>query len=246
MIQLGRILGGSERARPTAHHWRPRGIGAAVACLLLHGAVATHAGPVTASGDNTAGSDWQLAIGPLIGATALDQSLANYRWDTRPALQSGVQATLYRGRFGAGVRVLRSQTTQGSGILGATEAPQVNLTSFDIIGEARVVRYLGAELWGTAHTGLLHLGYDPDQIVFDPGAGGPITVAYDPISEWDFGLGLEVRRELMTHMALSLQAEGSTFALDTARRRGNEIVQSRERFYGWSLRLQVSWLLNLG
>ena len=240
MTHAGRIDGGPATDRQPLLRRRPRGITAAVACFVL----AAHA--CTAAADDTPGPRWRLAVGPALGVTLPDRSLDDYRWDVSPALQSGAQATIYRGRFAAGVRVLRSRTTQSSGIPGATQAPDVNMTSFEVVALVRAVEFKGAELWGSVQSGLLHMGYDPDRLTFDPGAGGPVTVDYDPISELDVGLGLEVRGELMTHVALSLQAEATTFALDTVHRRGNEIVEGRDRFYGWSLRLQVSWLLGLG
>ena len=102
-------------------------------------------------------------------------------------------------------------------------------------------------MWGLASVGRLHMSYEPDQLTFDVGGiTEPITVDYTPISEWDFGYGLELRTVLMNQLAIALQAERSTFALDTAHRRGDEIVESRERFYSWSLRLQLAWLLHFG
>ncbi len=240
-------MGRGRRVCVVGRGRRARLMGAAVVCALLPVAGATHAGTITPYGEVAPRGDWQLAIGPMAGALGLDRDLADYRWDTRPALQAGAHATLYRGRFGAGLRFWRARTTQASGIPGESQAPRVNLTGIELVGQVRFVTYAGVELWGSAHGGRLHLGYDPDQLTFDLGlTSGPVTVDYEPISEWDLGLGLELRGELTTHMALSLQAESSTFALDTSHRRGDEIVQSRERFYGWSLRLQVSWLLSLG
>ena len=46
--------------------------------------------------------------------------------------------------------------------------------------------------------------------------------------------------------ALALSAEASTFALDTAHRRGDEIVYQRDRFWNWSARLAVTWRTALG
>lgn len=219
----------------------------AVALALPLVVMAAHARAELEGDDPAGGPGWRLAVGPVVGGLAFDQKLSDYRWDTRPTIQSGVQATLYRGWFASGLRVWRARTTQASGIPGETQVPRVNLTGVEIVGQVRVVRYGGIEVWGSAHGGSLHMGYDPDQLTFDPGgAGGLVTVAYKPISEWDLGLGLELRRLLTSQIALAVQAERSTFALNTAHRRGDEIVASRERFYGWSLRLQLSWLLGLG
>lgn len=189
---------------------------------------------------------WNLDAGPIVGALALDGHLADYNWDTRPAFQAGVQAVVRHGRLGGGLKVWRAQTTQSTGIPGETTTPRVNLTAVEIVGEARVARIRALEVWGSMHTGTLHLGFDPDELTVDlGGGGGPVTVQYNAISEWDFGVGMALRTVLTRQLALALQAEGTTFALDTAHRRGNQIVEGRERFYTWSLRLQASWMVNL-
>jgi hypothetical protein len=215
-------------------------------CFLALSVTTARADTIPALGPGGGTGEWRLAIGPVAGAVALDEDLTNYRWDTQPAVQSGIQATLYRGRFAAGLRYSHSNTTQGTG-LPDTDALRVSLNAFDLVAQVRVVKHWGFEMWGSAFGGRLHMGYDPDEMTFDSGTAlGSVTVNFDPISEWQLGTGLEMRRELMRQLALSLQGEGSTFALDTAHRSGSEIVESRERFYNWSLRLQVSWLLNFG
>ena len=189
---------------------------------------------------------WQLELGAVIGTAAPDGDLADFRWDINPALQTGLAATIYHGRFGFGARVLRTQTTQASGIPGETQAPDVNLTTTELVGRVKALEYWGVALWGSAHGGLLHVGYDPDRLTFDTGIlPEPITIDYASINEFAAGLGVELRTEIARHAAISLQAEQTTFALDTAHRVGSEIVQSRDRFYSWSLQLQVSWLLGL-
>ncbi len=195
---------------------------------------------------DTGRAHWSMAIGPTIGGLLLDPHLGDYRWDTSPTLQSGAQATVFRGRFGLGARASFAQTSQESGIPGETTAPDVNLTGLAFVGQVRALSVRGIGLWGTAYGGRLHLGYHPDQLTFEPGGPTqPVTVTYDPLSEWDFGLGIEIRGDLTRQMALALQAERSSFSLDTAHRRGDEIVEARERFYSWGLRLQVSWCVDL-
>jgi hypothetical protein len=182
----------------------------------------------------------------MLGATLFDGHLGDYGWDAGPVFEGGISATLYRGAFAAGLRVVRAGTVQASGIPGEDAAPRVALTSFEMAPSARLVRWLGVELWATARGGLLHLGYDPDELTFGlGGAGEPITVNYDPLSEWLLGWGVALRREIAQRAALSIEAEQSSFALDTSHRRGDEIVESRERFYNWHLRMQVSWLIDL-
>jgi hypothetical protein len=208
------------------------------ACGILHGEIAR----AETVGAESIGSerDWRIYVGPIGGVMVYDPDLANYRWDIQPSFQSGLQATVQQGRFGAGARVWRAHTTQATGIPGETQAPTVTLTGVEFSGQARVVRYAGAELWGAAHGGWLHMGYDPDQLAVNPG----ITVAYDPISEWDIGAELQLRRDLSRYLALAVHGDWTSFAMDTAHRAGSEIVYSRERFHAWSVYLEVAWILD--
>jgi hypothetical protein len=45
---------------------------------------------------------------------------------------------------------------------------------------------------------------------------------------------------------VALAADASTFALDTSHRRGDGIVQQRQRFWNGSARLAVTWRMDLG
>jgi len=185
---------------------------------------------------------WRLGVGPLLGGLAFDPSLENYRWDVSPSLQAGAQASLFHGPFAAGARAWRTHTTQATGFPGDSHAPRVALTGVELVGQGRMLSYRGVELWGAVHGGRLFLAYDPDQLVVDTGIGSPITVAFASIAEWDYGFGIEIRGDLRPQLALALQAERTSFSLDTAHRSGDEIVASRERFDQWSLRVQASWL----
>ncbi len=214
-----------------------RKLAAMAACLVMHGASVAHAG----STDDVR-PRWRVSIGPIVGVVVLDPSLANYRWDTQPAFQSGAQMVFYRGPLGAGVRLWRTHTTQATGIPGETQVPEVSLTGVEISGQARILRYSGLELWSSAHGGWLLMDYNPDRLTVDTG-GSPVTIVYDPVSEMDVGAGLQVRRDLSKDLALAVHGDWSSFALDTAHRVGNQVVYSRERFHTWHVRLEVSWLL---
>jgi hypothetical protein len=220
------------------------GAGAIALTAVLHFATTARAQTDTAC-DEFAPSEWRIGIGALAGGIAFDPTLDNYRWDVTPTLQTGVQAMLIHGRFATGARLWLAHTTQASGIPGETQAPRVNATAIEWVGEGRAVSYRGVELWGAVHGGRLFLAYDPDQLTFDAGVGTPITVSFDSISEWDYGFGIEIRGDLTAQLALALQADHTSFSLDTAHRSGDEIVASRERFDQWSLRLQAAWLWNL-
>ena len=188
---------------------------------------------------------WRVTVGGFVGTMVFDEKLADYRWDVRPATQSGIQGLVYRNRISGGLRLWQSSTTQESGIPGETLVPHVKLIGAELVGQLRIVRYRSVELWGLANTGRIHMGYSPDQATFDPGGGlAPITVDFDPISEWTLGYGATIRSDLGQHLALAMQVEQATFALNTAHRRGGEIVQERERFRNWSLRMELSWLVS--
>ena len=188
----------------------------------------------------------QLAIGYTAGAVALDNNLTNYRWSTTPRFETGIEAALIWGRFAAGARVLHTNTTQATGIPGETTTPQVSLVGTELVGQYRVLSYRGVSLSGSAHGGMMHMGYNPDRLTFDAGGiAPPISVSYKPIWEPVFGVGVVVGGHLTDHLALGLQAEQSTFSLDTSHRLGNQIIEERERFYNWSLRLRISWVMRL-
>ena len=106
----------------------------------------------------------------------------------------------------------------------------------------RLVSVWGFRALGSVSAGWLHLGYDPDQAVYDPGAGGPIVVTYEPVDEPILAAGLALERSLSTRFGVGLSVEHQLFGLDTAHRRGNEIVFERTSFNNWTARFELSWL----
>ncbi len=187
---------------------------------------------------------WNLAVGPSVGVQVFDDNLANYRWDTKPAVVTGLQVTLYRGWLAGGIRMGRSHTRQVTGIPGETRAPQVNKTDVVFTGHVRALEYRIFELWGSISGGGMFLGYDPDRMTFEIGGiADPVTVSYEAVSTWQYGLGTGLRSKITRHAALSLEVERSTFSLDTAHRRGDEIVYARQSFSNWQFSVGVSWLL---
>ena len=212
--------------------------------IVLTAAVSVVAAERESATQVPAGEVWWLAAGPAAGALSLDPHLADYRWDTTPAGTFGVQALTGRGWLAGGLRWWRSRTTQGTGLVAASTEPTVTLDGLELTAQARLVTVAGIELWGGGQVGRLHLRYAPDELIVDTG-GVPLTVALDPIGEWTVGLGAELRHRVGSRVDVALQAEWSSFALDTAHRRGDEIVTERERFYNWSARLLVAWSWNL-
>ena len=216
-----------------------RGIAAKLALLILLCAAVPAWSQTALSANASAADNWWLATGLGAGAISPDGDLANYRWDTRPATLYAVQATAGHGRYAAGLRYSRWATTQGTGLLQNEPDPRVHLDSFEFVGQYRLAEIAGIQLWGTALAGRVGLSYTPDQVVVTD----DITVNYEPITETSLGLGLELKRAFGRKLTAALQAERSGFHLDTSHRRGAEIVNARENFANWSLRLQVSWLV---
>lgn len=192
---------------------------------------------------------WQLTTSLGAGAVAPDQSLADYRWDTSPASLMAVQAVATRGRWAGGVRLSRWSVIQGTGLSSAEDIadPTVRLTQYEVVGQFRVARAAGFQLWGTALGGLVDLRYSPESVTIPgPGPDGDITVEFAPLTEPVVGLGLEIRRPFGDSWVTSLTAEGSRFSLETNHRRGDEIVTERTAFTNWGLKLQVGWVFDLG
>lgn len=192
-----------------------------------------------------AAEPWRLEVGPVAGAVALDPALSDYRWATEPSLQAGLATAVGRGRWSLGLRLLRSETSQGTGLGPSYADPTVRLTSGELLARYEVARPLGVAVGVTGHAGWLHLGYTPDELEI-AAAGDPVNVDYEPVDEAVLGGGLELRRGVGRSWDVALAADASSFALDTSHRRGDGIVHSRERFWNWSARLTVAWRTTLG
>lgn len=182
-----------------------------------------------------------LSLGLLGGATLWDSRLDDYQWDVAPRPAFGAVARAGVGRFGAGLRVWRSSTTQRLGDSG-TSSPRVNATSLELFGQTQVASVLGTRVLASASAGRIQLGYDPDQVTLDS-PGGPIDVALAPVGSWSWGGGLSVERTLAGPWLASLSVDRQQFALDTAHRNGTTIETRRESFGDWNARLGVEWLL---
>jgi hypothetical protein len=203
--------------------------------LLLGLAVPAGAAPIGAPVPGAS-----LHIGPFAGTIVLDQHLSDYRWDTSARAVWGLAGRAGLGPFGAGMRVWRTATSQSTGIPGVSTAPEVTLTSGEAVGEAKIFSLLGARLFGTGTVGLLRLGYDPDVLSVDDGAGGTTQVRFQPVTEWTGGLGLGVRRGLIGGLEATVGVDHTWFQLDTAHRVGSEIVEDRETFGNWTARVELT------
>ena len=112
----------------------------------------------------------------------------------------------------------------------------------ELVARVRVVTLLGVGVWASGQLGRMRLAYEPDQVVI-PGAlaGEDLTVDFAPITETTLGAGLVLQRRLGRRLDVALEAERTGYAIDTAHRRGDEIVSQRQDFANWSLRLGVAW-----
>jgi hypothetical protein len=207
-------------------------------------ALAMWVSPALAQGDETRAAAWRVSIAPVIGALALDSHLGDYQWDTSVAIQPGLRVALHHTRYAAALRTSWSGTQQSTGLAGENAAPEVHMTQLDLVLEGRIAAWKRVELWGSGHGGRLFLGYDPDEMTVDAG-GSPVTVSFDPITEWCYGLGIGFRGDVARHLALGLQLDRSTFHLDTAHRSGDEIVEARESFSNWSVSLALMGFMDL-
>ena len=176
----------------------------------------------------------------MAGGLGLDADLADYRWDTRPAPLWGGRLLAGRGALALGLGGWTARTTQETGVPGAPVVPRVALASLTAVGLARVASPLGCELWLGAQAGRMHVGWDPGEMVVD-GDGAPLTVTFADIDTWCVGAVVELRRQLAPALQASLQAERSTWSLDTAHRVGQDIEYREDRFANWTASLQLAW-----
>lgn len=195
-------------------------------------------GPVKAELTASPASRW-LSLGVLTGATQFDRHLADYEWNVTPRAAFGAQAIAGLGRFGAGLRVWRSQTTQHVD-MADVENPTVGATSLEVVGRGRLLSRWGMALEASVASGWLHLGYSPDHVAIAGTGGSAIDVDLKPVDEWVSGGGLALRRSLMGPWAAAIELDSQLFGMKTAHRSGSAIVVGRERFNDWSARFELA------
>jgi hypothetical protein len=188
----------------------------------------------------TSARDWDVTVSPWAGAMLLDSHLRDFSWDTSARPVWGTSAGVRSGRFAGGGRVWRGSTSQDVGTPSSPRSVDVALTGFEGIGEARMARFLGIRALATGSIGLVRMNWSPGSIDLDTGIGEPVAVSFEPVSEATFGLGLALRREVPGGFELAAGLERSWFGLDTAHRRGTEIVNERETFGNWTARVELS------
>lgn len=228
-----------EKRRDALRHGRSRTHDLAAACAVA-AALAVLPGP--AGADAPASERAWLSIGALGGVTLFDSHLADYQWDTSPQNAWGAQVLAGRGRFAAGVRTWRTQTTQALGLQDVASDPVVRSSRWELVGRARVARAGATDLLVTTGAGRLFVRYSPERVESDPyQTGTPIVIELAPIAAWVGGFGVAARRPLGPRFGVGAEIEQRFFGWDAAYRSGGTIVNRRERFGEWSARLELSW-----
>lgn len=182
-----------------------------------------------------------LSLGLLAGTAQMDPRLADYQWDVSPRAAWGAQALVGRHGLALGLRLWRTRSEQTVDPASPDGRPGVGVTSSEMIGRGRVAAVWGTHVWADAGGGLLHIGYDPDQVVIASG-GSPVVVDLKPVNTWSAGGGMALERPLGGAWSASLEVGRRWYALETAHRNGNAIETGRQRFGDWTARLELARL----
>lgn len=183
----------------------------------------------------------QVSLAPWGGVLVLDPHLADYRWETDPRPVWGGTFAASAGRLTGGARIWRATTRQATGIPGESRQFAVSLTGFQGTGEVGVAEAFGFRLGATGSAGVVRFAWTPREMTIDDVLlGEPLVVRADPIDEAVFGAGAVLRRALPFGFEAAAAAERTWFALDTAHRRGDAIVEERETFGSWTVRMEVA------
>jgi hypothetical protein len=182
----------------------------------------------------------EFEAGPWIGLLALDPHLADYRWETDARTIWGASALASSGRFGAGARVWRASTRQATGIPGDGRSIAVSLTGFEGLAEAALLSLAGVRLSALGSGGALRTAWSPEELDLGDGGAAGTVVRFEPVTELTLGTGLGARLALPGGFRLAAALERTWFALDTAHRRGDGIVEETEVFGSWTGRVEIT------
>ncbi len=207
---------------------------------------ASRASSPAAAAPSPRSASW-IGFGTMGGAIVLDPHLHDYRWDTSPRAIFGFQGMLVRDRIALGARVWSSRTSQATGLLEGAGAPSVRLTGAELVAEPHLASWSGFRCHASATGGIVHLGWSPDRLTLDASGGGEaITVDFEPVDTWTASAGLGVRRALPGRVMLGVAVERSIFSLETAHRVDDVIVEDRELFGNWTVRVELSrWFISI-
>jgi hypothetical protein len=183
-----------------------------------------------------------VSVAALGGATLLDRSLADFRWDVEPRAAWGAQLLAGTGGRAFGARVRRESTVQRLGFDGGVVPAAVRVTSLELVARTRVARVAGTELALTATGGRVHVGYHPDHLTVPAAvAGSDLEVALAPLDAWTFGGGAAARHALSGRWSLGIAVERRGYGWEAARRAGDSIAVGHESFGDWNAHLELAW-----
>lgn len=182
---------------------------------------------------------WSLGVAS--GTTRFDEHLADYQWNVSPRAAWGAHAGASFGRFGLALRGWTSAAEQHVDPSASVTDPAVRVTTFDLAGEAELVRPLGFAVLARASAGRTTLSYSPDQVTLDAG-GSPVTVELEPVHAWTWGGGAAIRRDLLPGWTATVAVERHSLGFDTAHRSGPSVTYARENFGNWNGRLELARL----
>lgn len=179
-------------------------------------------------------------VAPYGGALALDSSLRDFRFETNTSPLYGLHAFVNFGRLVPGVRVWRSSSQQNTGIPGDDTQLDVSLTAVEATAAVRLAKIAGFRLLANGSAGTISMSWTPAELEVDLGLAEPTVVEFSRVSETIWGAGITVRRSVLAGFDVAVGADRTWFQLDTAHRRGNEIVTSRDTFGNWTARVELS------
>ncbi len=181
-----------------------------------------------------------VEAGALGGWSRPDAAMAEFQFGTSPQAAWGGRLRSGAGPLDLGLRLWSAPHTQSLGLAGV-EDPRARITTVDLTGRVRLARLLGQSLHATASAGRLALTYDPSTLRI-PTGGGDVVVTLAPVHEWVAGAGMALERRLSARWSMDLEVEHRWFGLDTAHRAGEDLVESRERFGTWDVRVGWNWI----
>lgn len=183
-------------------------------------------------------SERWASVGALGGVTLPDPALADYQWQIAPRAGWGAVTLAGHGPWGIGLRAWTTATQQEIGAPGAPASTRVSTTSLELLGRLNVTVVHELTLSVTGAAGRFRLGYSPEHVTIATG-GGPVEVTFAPVEDWVGGAGLALQRPLGSRWRAALEMEHRVFAIDTAHREGDQIVQGRSTFGDWSARIAL-------
>jgi hypothetical protein len=198
-------------------------------------------GPLAESESRAASGNRWFGVSVLSGWFKADNALADYEWDTRPKPGWGIETAAGAGRYGLGLRLTQSATTQAMGSVASVSEATVTSRTLELVGRGNLVSFGAQQVFATASAGQLRISYDPDHVDIDTGGASPARVELAPVNTWTWGGGLGLERPLGKSLVGGVECSYRAFSLETAHRSGSTIVVGRDSFGEWNARLAIGW-----